>query len=222
MILKYQTDVQSLYLELIEDIFQISEKCNTKTFIWGGFVHDILAGHFIRNHHDLDGFTLDLWELIDEIGFLFEEKGYSITLLPDVKLLRVEKGKIHAVFNGLKFDGSSAFWFHGGDEGILSFPKHWLSNSPTRFYSTQAYISGVEFEYLVKSYPYLLDPNWKCRNHDLDFKKWLKNRIDIKEFNRILDKGMVWCDNPYWVQRGFTQYRNRQYPAANNKKFVSK
>ena len=64
------------YLAFLKDIYDVSVACATTTYIWGGFTLDILEGHFLREHHDLDGFTLNLLDVRQEMTVLFEQRGY--------------------------------------------------------------------------------------------------------------------------------------------------
>jgi len=160
-------ETKTKQLTLLRDIFEISSSCSTQTYIWGGLVPDILVGSFLREHGDIDGFTLNLWECEDEMAARYKERGYQVSHVEEVDFLRIEKGEVHAVFNQLAFDGETALWHHAGKEGTVYFPKQWLSNTPQDFYDTKVYISGIEFEYAIKICPQLLHPEWKGRDKDI-------------------------------------------------------
>jgi len=104
----------------------------------------------------VDGFTLNLWELRDSLAALYRKKGYAVTFLEDVNFMQIERDGAHATFNRLEIDGETAMWRHAGDEGTVYFPKAWLTEAPYDFYDTQAYISGLEFEYAIKTHTPLL------------------------------------------------------------------
>jgi hypothetical protein len=66
-----------------------------------------------------------------------------------------------------------------------------------------AYISGIEFEYSIKTKVKLLSPVWELRetgNKALEY--WNKKLDDqnIKSEN-VLKK--MWSDNPYWRKKGY-------------------
>ena len=55
------------YRKMMKDIYHVSEMSGLKSFVWGGFVVDILQGEFTREHGDLDCFTEHLaenWEML--------------------------------------------------------------------------------------------------------------------------------------------------------------
>ncbi len=193
-------------LTLLRDIYEISNACSTRTYIWGGLVQDIVVGRFLREHRDIDGFTLNLWERGDEIVAMYEERGYQVSHIEGVDFLRIARDEAHAVFNQLELDGEIALWRHAGKEGTVYFPKQWLSDTPQDFYDTKAYVSGVEFEYAVKTYPQLLNPEWKGRDKDITTIQWLTRIIDESGLDREAILKQIWSYNPYFAKRGFKEY----------------
>lgn len=67
------------YLKMMEDIYHVSETAGLKSFIWGGFVADILRGEFTREHGDLDCFTENLPENRERLQRQYEGLGYSVS-----------------------------------------------------------------------------------------------------------------------------------------------
>ena len=48
-------------LAVLRDIYEVSELCATRTSIWAGLARDVLAGEFLREHGNVEGFTLNQW-----------------------------------------------------------------------------------------------------------------------------------------------------------------
>ena len=193
-------------LAILRDIYDVSGLCSTRTYVWAGLVQDILAGKFLREHRDVDGFTLNLWGVRYEMAALYEQRGYAISFLDDVHILRIDRDGVHAVFNRLEFDGETAMWRHAGDEGTVYFPKQWLSDTPQCFYDTRVFVSGIEFEYSIKTHPHLLNPEWAGRTKDADALKWLNSMLDEQQIDREGILRQIWSYNPYWVKRGYRAY----------------
>ena len=120
-------DHQQTCLQLLQDIHDVSTSLATRTYIWGGMVPDILRGEFLRPHHDVDGFTLNLLDVKTEMAERFSAKGYATTYLDEYDMLRIEKGDLHAALNRLEMDGDTAMWRHVGDQGTVYFPAVWQS-----------------------------------------------------------------------------------------------
>ena len=194
------------HLTILKDVFDFSRLCSTRTYIWGGLVQDVLAGEFLREHSDVDGFTLNLWNLQKDLAALFEQKGYTVSFVEDMGFLKIEYNETHAVFNQLEFDEDIALWRHAGNEGTVYFPRIWLCNNPYRFYDTEVFVSGVEFEYSIKARPQLLNPLWKGREKDIKMIEWLNRIFDNERINREEILKQIWSYNPYWVKKGYQQY----------------
>lgn len=193
-------------LAFLKDIFEVSALCSTRTYIWAGLVRDVCTGEFLRDHGDVDGFTLNLWPLRDEMAALYRQRSYTVTFLEEVNFLKIERNDVHAVFNRLEFDGDLAQWRHVGDFGTVYFPKRWLSETPRRFYDMQVFVSGIEFEYAIKACPRLLSPEWKSRDKDRDALDWLNRVLDEQGLNREEILRQVWSYTPYWVRKGYGEY----------------
>ena len=193
-------------LQFFKDIFEVSNICSTKTFIWGGTTIDILEGEFIREHHDIDGFTLNLLDVRDEMTTEFQNRGYETSYMEEVDILGIKKGDLHAGFNRLETDGDTAMWRGAGDEGTLFFPLKWLDNEPRIFYDTKVYISGIEFEYAIKTNPKMLHPKWEPREKDLKAIESLSKLLEERNIDKIEILKNVWSYNPYWSKRGYSEY----------------
>jgi hypothetical protein len=59
---------QRACVQFLQDIYEVSAALGTRTTIWGGMVVDILCGAFLRDHHDVDGFTLNLLNVKGEMA----------------------------------------------------------------------------------------------------------------------------------------------------------
>ena len=193
-------------LEFLRDITEVSDACGTTTFIWGGTVIDILKGEFLRDHRDIDGFTLNLLDVLADMTELFEKRGYSIRYLDEVDMLQILKPGLHAAFNRLELDGQTAMWRHVGDHGTVYFPADWLDSTPRDFYGVKVHISGVEFEYAIKTNPQLLNPEWKHREKDHaaieHLSRWVQESSITSE--EILQR--IWAYTPFWSRKGIAEY----------------
>jgi hypothetical protein len=196
---------QRQQLQILKDIFEISLLCSTKTYVWGGMVTDILEGRFLREHGDIDCFTLNLLDVKERMDSLFSQRGYETGFTKGIDMYNVQKDGCRIAFNRLELDNEVAMWRHIGDYGTLYFPKAWLSDSPKPFYETSLLISGIEFEYSIKAKVKLLSPEWQLRESDkvaLDYyTKALKEQNIPSE--SVLKK--VWSDNPYWRKKGYKE-----------------
>ena len=69
------SETNECYLAFVRDICEVSEVCGTTTYLWGGVSIDVMEGRFVRDHGDVDGFTLDLLGWRDDLAALYEERG---------------------------------------------------------------------------------------------------------------------------------------------------
>ena len=127
------------YLDMMKDIYAVSTGLGLKTFVWGGFAVDILYGKFTRQHGDLDCFTENLVENIDELKSRYEALGYSVNYLEDFWMLLIERGDVHAAFNSVRNVDGIAHWHHAGPHGTVFFPYDWLDKEPAVFYDSSVY-----------------------------------------------------------------------------------
>ncbi len=194
------------FLDTLVDIYDVSLRCGTKTYIWGGLVQDVLSGKFLREHGDIDAFTLNLWALQDDLIAAYQSRGYVVKIVEDVQFLVIERGEVHVVFNQLELDGETAMWRHAGREGTVYFPASWLSDTPQDFYHTRVYLSGIALEYCMKTHPRLLSPEWNGREKDAAAIKWLKARLDAGHIDCLEILKRVWSYNPFWLKKGYPEY----------------
>jgi hypothetical protein len=199
------SDSQKCQIQLLKDIFEIADLCSTKTYIWGGLVVDIVEGYFLREHHDIDGFTMNLLDVKNKMEILFQQSGYTTSFLNDFDMLRVEKNGCFAVFNRLEVENKVAMWRHIGNEGTVYFPCIWLENSPRYFYNIPALISGMEFEYSIKARVKLLSPLWELREKDNKVLEYWNKKLDDQNINAESLLKQIWSDNPYWRKKGFKE-----------------
>jgi hypothetical protein len=194
---------QQQQLQTLKDIFEISGLCSTKTYVWGGMVMDILEGRFLREHGDIDCFTLNLLDVKENMDSFFIQRGYKTGFTNGIDMYNVQKDGCRVAFNRLEIDNKIAMWRHIGNEGTLYFPRVWLRDSPWAFYKTPVLVSGIEFEYSIKAKVTLLSPEWQQRESDkvaLDYyTKALKEHNIASE--SVLNK--VWSDNPFWRKKGY-------------------
>lgn len=200
------SEKQQFQLELLNDIFTISDMCSTKTYIWGGLAIDIVEGHFLREHNDIDCFTMNLLDVKQQMETQFLQKGYAVTFLDEVDMLQVKKNGCHAAFNRLEIDNDIAMWRHIGNEGTVFFPQSWLNDTKYNFYDTGMLVSGAEFEYSLKANVRLLSPVWKLRQKDILSLEYWTNVLKKRNINPESILHEIWSDNPYWRKRGYEGY----------------
>lgn len=197
------SESQKYQLQLLRDIIEISDLCSTKTYIWGGLAIDIVEGRFLREHRDIDGFTLNLMDVKNRMETLFQDRGYTTSFLTDFDMLRVETNGCHAVFNRLEVENGIAMWRHIGNEGTVYFPCKWLEKKPYYFYDIPVLVSGAEFEYSIKAKVQLLSPVWQSREKDILALEYWTKKLDDRNTNSEHLLQQVWSDNPYWRKKGY-------------------
>lgn len=191
------------YLEMLGDIFRVSEGLGIRSYVWGGFAVDILQGRFTREHGDLDCFTENLAENWEELRQQYESLGYDVYYMKEFWLLRIEKGGLHASFNSMKNIDGIAHWYHAGPHGTVFFPYGWLDEGPRTFYDAPVRTIGERLAYVLKTNAHLLHPEWKLRE---------KDHADIAALEGMLGgdvgeiKKRVWSHNPFWYAKGYEEY----------------
>jgi hypothetical protein len=195
-----------LYLAFLKDIYEVSEACQTVTYIWGGFTMDIVEGRFLREHHDLDGFTFDLLGLLPELIDQYEQRGYTTTFREDIHMLVIAREGLHAAFNRLDIDGEIAMWRHIGEEGTVYFPVTWLDAVPRDFYDTQAYTAGLQLDYTLKTNIRMIHATWELRDKDTAAIAHLEAALAARALDPEQFLRQVWSFNPFWAKRGFPAY----------------
>lgn len=194
------------YLAFMQDIYEVSQMCSTTTYIWGGFVIDIIEGEFTREHHDLDGFTLNLLEVLPDMTAFYKARGYFVEFRDDFDILVISRDGLHAAFNRLENDGAMMIWRHIGDEGAVYFPSDWLDDEPREFYGKSVYTSGLQFDYLLKTNTRMLNPEWKHRQKDNATIERLEKIISKTGLNPKEFLSQAWSYNPFWAKRGYPEY----------------
>ncbi len=183
-----------------------SAACATTTYIWGGFTLDILEGQFLREHGDLDGFTLNLLTVLDEMMALYQARGYTTEFREDFDMLVISKDGLHAAFNRFEIDGETAMWRHIGNEGTVYFPLNWLDNTPINFYEVQVYTAGIKFDYVLKTNIRMFHAEWNLREQDYVAVEYLEKAMAQRNIDPEEFLAQVWSYNPYWVKRGYPEY----------------
>jgi len=200
------SDRQKHQLQFLDDIYEISCMYSTKTYIWGGLVMDIMEGIFLREHHDIDGFILNLMDVKERMDEQFILKGYFTEFIKGIDMYKIHYQGFHAAFNRLEIEKDTAMWRHIGDKGTLYFPVGWLKDNPVNFCDSPVFISGPEFEYAIKEKVSLLSPEWQIRDTD---KQALEYYRDVIKKRNITPESIlihVWSDNPYWREKGYKEY----------------
>jgi len=197
---------QVLQLRFLRDIFEISRLFSTKTYVWGGLVIDILEGRFLREHGDIDCYTLNLLDVREAINELFLRRGYATEFVPGLDMYTVKNKGCHAAFNRLEMNDKTAMWRHIGDKGTLFFPRVWLKDTPPAFYDTSVYISGIEFEYAIKAKVEILSPEWHLRETDKISLDYYTQALKQQNISPESVLSQVRSDNPYWREKGYKGY----------------
>ena len=193
-------------LQLLTDLYEVSEALGTRTCVWGGMVIDILSGEFLRAHHDVDGFTLNLLKVKTEMASMLTQKGYTASYLDDYDILQIKKGEIRAGFNRLEVDRGIAKWRHVGDQGTICFPSDWLDAAPRKFLGAHVYTSGPLFEYAIKTNVQLMSPEWQLREKDRDAIRFLHEWLEKEGVDIAAAMSRIWSYTPFWVSRGYPEY----------------
>ncbi len=194
------------YLDFLKDITTVSAACGTTTYIWGGVTIDIIQGRFLREHHDLDGFTLNLLDVRRSMSDLYEQRGYTVTFRDDFDILVIKKDGLHAAFNRLEIDGEVAMWRHIGNEGTVYFPVSWLDAVPRPFYDIRVYSAGLQLDYALKTHIHLIHATWEPRDKDRIAIAHLEAALAAANLNPDIFLRQIWSYNPYWAKRGYPQY----------------
>jgi hypothetical protein len=97
-------------------------------------------------------------------------------------------------------------WRHAGDEGTMYFPVQWLDDVARDFYDAKVYISGIEFEYAIKTNPKMSHPEWEPRDKDYAAIEYLSKRMAERNIKCDDILKMIWSYTPYWSKRGYTEY----------------
>jgi hypothetical protein len=194
---------QKHQLQILSDIYDVSCECSTKTYIWGGLVIDILEGRFLREHRDIDCFTLNLMDCKVDFDTMFKERGYSTEFQTGIDMFQIHKDGCGAAFNRLEYENETAMWRHIGNEGTFYFPRAWLEENPRDFYNIKVLVSGIEFEYCIKARVELLSPVWRLREKDKEVLEYLAILLKGKKVSADSVLERVWSDNPYWRKKGY-------------------
>jgi hypothetical protein len=193
-------------LSFLEDISAVSDACDTVSYIWGGLPVDVLEGRFLREHHDIDGFTLDLKDKRGDLEESYRCRDYDTRYMDEWDILVIEKSGLQASFNRLEIDRDTAMWRHIGDAGALFFPREWLPEAPLEFCGVKVYISGIQFEYAIKTSPWILGPEWTGREKDRQAAEYLARKLAEAGICADDVLSRVWSYNPFWVRKGYSEY----------------
>ena len=195
-------------IQFIGDIISSTNELNIKSYMWGGFVQDILEGEFLRDHKDIDLFIENMDENINELMNKLNNKNYNCSYAADMQMLKLEKNNIKAVLNPVITQNKTAIWKHIGDQGFISFPNEWLDTEYRTFYGLNILTSGIKFEYCLRKIIKYMNPNWtnKTRDKDIAANEYYKTKLmeNNIEPDGLLDK--IWGYNPYWLNYGYNGY----------------
>ena len=195
-------------LQCFEDIQSFSNQLSIKSYVWGGYVQDIIEGKILREHGDIDVFIENMDMNIDELIEKFNNAKYKCSYLNDIQMLNLVKNEVKATINPIRFIDKTAIWKHIGEQGFISFPKDWLDKEYRNFYNLSILTAGIEFEYCIRKIIRYMNPNWTGNIRDKDIianayyeKKLLDKNISPKEL-----LGKIWGYSPFWLKDGYNGY----------------
>lgn len=194
------------YLGFLRDIAEVSRACETVTYIWGGMTVDLLAGRFLREHHDLDGFTLNLLDVRDGLMARYGGLGYGVEWRDDIDMLVIRRDGLHAAFNRLEIDGETAMWRHVGREGTVYFPAAWLDAAPRAFYGAEVVCAGAQLDYTLKTCIRLTHATWEPRDKDRAAIPHLERALAARGLDPEVFLREIWAYTPFWAKRGYPEY----------------
>lgn len=168
-----------LYLRTLGLLSKFSKIYNTKSYIFGGLTLDIWEGKFLREHDDIDVLCEQMYLHRGMFHDFFSKQGYETKDLENYDFKAIKKeAKIH--IGHLEIRDSQVEWKHNGDKGSIIFAKDWLDQKVYHFYDIELFTVKPEFEYVLKTHPELMNPDWVLRQKDLDARERLINLLDDK------------------------------------------
>jgi len=197
-----------LFLQIMRDITEVSDKLNTKTYIWGGFVIDLIEGKFVREHSDLDGFILNMDILLDRLISEFEKREYIVKYNEKFCILAIYKDELHAGFNVLHENKGIAEWQHIGKNGSVYFPYEWLDQEPRNFYDIKICTANIKFEYGFRNIALQINPEWSNRRaKDIEAIKYYSEKLCDIDVDTKKIEGEIWSYNPFWIDFGYNPFK---------------
>lgn len=156
-----------------------ANKVGTVAYAWGGLIVDIYENTIVREHDDVEHIVLNLYNHIDELIALFQKDGWETEILINGDLRATKSGaKLH--LGHLKIHDDIAKWFHNGNKGVIEFPSSWLNPKSITFLEMDIHAVLPEFQYVLKTNPALMNPEWEQRDKDLADIKKLENLLADK------------------------------------------
>ena len=172
-------------LKALDTVERIANNAGTTAYIWGGLTSDICCGSFLREHDDTEHLVLDLHVHRKYIQDEFNRLGWITKVLGNDDL-KAERAEIKIHLGNVRIKNHRAYWYHNGNKGYISFPDFWLVKDPVHFMNITVHVVKPEFQYVLKSNPRLMNPEWKLRE---------KDTYDRTVLREILKKRGVSLDN---------------------------
>ena len=174
-------------LKAIESISKIAKDLNTISYVWGGITTSIHQGFFYRPHHDIDLFIINLHVLADKLKMLLDEKGWVVKKILNNHMLILKNNilKIH-INNIIVEDQKIAHFKHNGSNGTITFPLKWLRQKPVTFYNIVINVIEPELLYVLKTNPYLMDPEYRNWDERKKLKREEKDKKDIPILEKMI------------------------------------
>ena len=156
----------------------LSARLGTLSYLWGGCALDAYEGRILRAHRDIDYMTVGLAGLGPQFAALFREAGWEATWTPNAMVTARTEG-IHIALGALDL-GDEATWWDNGDLGYVRFPAAWLRPQPVDLDGVPVHVVEPEFEYMIKSRPRLLNPDWNLKERHIAARERLREILQAR------------------------------------------
>ena len=140
---------------------------------------DIYQGCFLREHHDIDYLTRDLYKLSSLLKDLYQSYGWQVQQAVNSDLILTGEGiEVHL---GNVTISEAACWTHNGELGSIYFPVAWLNSRPKKFLDLAIHVVEPELQFVLLTDPQLLNPGWVPREKDIAARTYLRTLLEAKK-----------------------------------------
>jgi len=180
------TERENRFLSALRLVETLADKFGTTSYVWGGLTTSLHLGYFYRFHHDIDLMIMDLNQFAKQFKTAFEEQGWHCEVLLNNHMLNVKKDDLKLHINNVVTKNGHAFLKFFGDDGAIVFPQDWLRDAPLPFYDTFLHVVEPQLLYVLKSNPYVCDPDYKQWNDEKRKKRAVRDIPDLQVFEKLL------------------------------------
>jgi len=157
----------------------VSNSLHTTSWVWGGLMVDIYQGHFLREHHDIDYLTRDLYKLSKPLKELYQNLGWQVQHVANGDLM-LTRERIEVHLGNVTFS-EEACWTHNGELGSIYFPVVWINGQPKEFLNLAIHVVEPELQFVLLTDPKLLNPKWVPREKDIAARIFLRALLEAKK-----------------------------------------